>query len=591
LIVLIIGLFPTKQKRQIDFLVEQSKPAFGTMMIAPAPSGNNELLINNLKDTVVVTGGSPIRSSTRPCAKRTQPEQPVCLLKESRRVIFPSHYMRLAQVHPVSESESTSPNIPHVIPFAPPFSIASNKKTHHLPDLSLTTILKGQYEEFLQSELDETPFSAFLTFFKRHTAPVEQQVPKSVPEEEDHVLPTRAVTPDIEVAESVNMLPVIREEAITPLSESELRAETETSRAQPTKLDKPLRSILRSNKYRAAKDVTKISSVDSDIPSLASSMGSESQTSNGDEGRGATSLLRCKQDSEDLEGHKSRPVQLTRSIGTGKYISFDARVWVCEFERVPGERESTWYTTKDLEGFKQEAVQRILQYTEQQSKLVHIQGPPPCSSRALYSHVALQALDGELDTTTSIDPRFRQAVLENEIRSILLVDPHDIYLKLFTKSLKIALPHVTVTACTSSEEAMEHLEPATTAGLGSTAPVKKRRFDIIIIEERLKIFHRQHRNGGATQRNGGEYSSAKECHASGSALLRSLSSVGDSHSKSVFIGVSARLAEDGARLKESGADFCWAKPPPPMNPVLMDDLLKTLLLKRGRSTVVKELFG
>jgi CheY-like chemotaxis protein len=216
--------------------------------------------------------------------------------------------------------------------------------------------------------------------------------------------------------------------------------------------------------------------------------------------------------------------------------------------------------------------------------------PPPCASRALFSHIALQAVDGELDATTSIDPGFRQAVLENEIRNILLVDPHDIYLKLFTKSLKIALPHVTVTACTSSTEAMEHLEPATTAG--SAVPIKKRRFDIIIIEERLKIFHRQHRNGGATQCNGGEYSSAKECHASGSALLRSLSSIGDSsHSKSVFVGVSARLAEDGARLKESGADFCWAKPPPPMNPVLMDDLLKALLLKRGRSTVVKELFG
>jgi CheY-like chemotaxis protein len=566
------------------------------MMIAPAPSINNaELLINNLKDTVAVTGGAPIRSSTRPCAKRAQPEQPVCLLKESRRVIFPSHYMRPAQVHAVSE---TSPSIPDVIPFAPPSSI--NKKPHHVPESSSTTTLKGRYEGFLQSKLDETPFSAFLTFFKQNTAPVERQVPKRVPEE-DHLLPNRVVTPDIEFAESVDMLPVIREEAITPLSEPELRAETEKSRSPPTTLVKPLSSILRSKRYRAAKDVTKISSVDSDIPSLDSSVGSESQTSNVDEGGGVTSPLRCKQNSADLDGDQFRPVQHTRSIGTGKYISFDARVWVCEFERAPGERESTWYTNKDLEGFKQEAVQRILQYTEQQSKLVpigtgigrsmRIQGPPPCSNRALFSHVALQALDGELDTTTSIDPGFRQAVLENEIRSILLVDPHDIYLKLFTKSLKNALPHVVVTACTSSEEAMEHLEPATTAGSGSTAPVKKRRFDIIIIEERLKIFHRQHRNGGATQRNGGEYSSAKECHASGSALLRSLSSVGDSHSKSVFVGVSARLAEDGARLKESGADFCWAKPPPPMNPVLMDDLLKALLLKRGRSTVVKELFG
>lgn len=567
--------------------------------------------MNNLKDTVV--GGAPIITSTRPCIKRTQPEQPVCLLKESRRVIFPSLYMRPVQVQPVSQ---TSPN-------GPSPSIVSSWKTYHVPELSSTKSLKGKLEECLQSKLQDTPLSSFLTFFKQETAPEEQKIPISlsalsvectsdnnssdntgddhhcVPEEDD-LLPTRVVTPDMkEAAKNVNLLPVIKEEAIMPLSESELRAETETPRAPPTEIVKQLRSILRSKTYPAGKDVLKIPSVDSDMPSLDSSMGSESQSSSGGEVGGVTSHLRCKQDSEDLEGNQSRPVQLSRSVGTGKYISFDARIWVCEFERAPGEHESTWYSEKDLEGFKKEAIQRIYRYTEKQSKLVPIgngrsirlQVSPPSSNRALFSHVALQALDGELDTTSSIDPGFRQAVLENEIRSILVVDPHDICLKLFTKALKSALPHVTVTACTSSEEAMAHLEPATTAGSGSAAPVKKRSFDLIIIEERLKIFHRQHRNGGATQCNGGEYSSAKECHASGSALLRSLSSGSASHSKSVFVGVSARLAEDGARLKESGADFCWAKPPPPMNPVLMDDLLKALLLKRGRTTVVKELFG
>jgi CheY-like chemotaxis protein len=172
---------------------------------------------------------------------------------------------------------------------------------------------------------------------------------------------------------------------------------------------------------------------------------------------------------------------------------------------------------------------------------------------------------------------FRLAVLKTEIRRILVVDPHDICLKLFTKALKRALPHASVIAVSCSEEALR-----------SVHEDSRQRFDLIIVEERLKLFHRQHRNGGSTERRGGEYSAAAEDHqASGSALLRMLAPI---LSKSLLIGVSADSDLDGLRWKECGADFCWTKPPPPMNQDLLDSMLAKLLVKRGRTAVAQELF-
>jgi hypothetical protein len=148
--------------------------------IAPAPSRINELLIPNLKDTVVVPVGAPVTRTSihTPCSKITMPEQPVSLSKESRRIIFPSLYKRPAQVHAASE---TSPNRLDAFPFVPepPFSVSNNnKKTHHVPELSSST-LKGHNEEILLSRSHDTPFSFFLALFKHDDAPVNQQLPNS----------------------------------------------------------------------------------------------------------------------------------------------------------------------------------------------------------------------------------------------------------------------------------------------------------------------------------------------------------------------------------------------------------------------------
>ena len=53
----------------------------------------------------------------------------------------------------------------------------------------------------------------------------------------------------------------------------------------------------------------------------------------------------------------------------------------------------------------------------------------------------------------------------------------------------------------------------------------------------------------------------------------------------VVIGMSAYLHQDGNKLRDSGADFIWNKPPPKMDSVLRDKLLLFAMKKRHRKNV------
>lgn len=50
---------------------------------------------------------------------------------------------------------------------------------------------------------------------------------------------------------------------------------------------------------------------------------------------------------------------------------------------------------------------------------------------------------------------------------------------------------------------------------------------------------------------------------------------------SLLIGVSAHLNEDEVKLKMSGANYVFGKPPPEMNSHLRNDMLKVLMMKRN----------
>jgi hypothetical protein len=334
------------------------------------------------------------------------------------------------------------------------------------------------------------------------------------------------------------------------------------------------------------------------------------------------------------------------------HVAFDPRIWIREFHREPEEATSTWYTDQDMDSFRRMAVERILHY----QNLVEIiptgtgriiqrrvvannnkghqqQQQQPWMGRPIYSHAALT-----LDGNNRNDALMRSKVVEKELQTILVIDPHDLCCKLFAKALQSALPCATVVTVMSTAEALKHL---------AQQQEKLERFDMILVEERLQLFHHHHHHRQLSSpsslhhhddnddddgtsvssttsplsspgNNNTQASSSKSwlwspdkiynkdayndvvrvsagssCEAimsSGAALIRTLRRF-PSTSNSLLIGVTAHLKEDGPKLQESGADFCWSKPPPPFDQPLVDEMVKTLLIKRGQGVLASELFG
>jgi len=263
-------------------------------------------------------------------------------------------------------------------------------------------------------------------------------------------------------------------------------------------------------------------------------------------------------------------------------VKFNPRVWVREFHRHPVELSCTWFTNEDMEFFKRLAMERIIRYQSPTEMLATgtgriVQRALPPWNGPVYSHAAL-TLDGE----NVGDAFLRKKVIEKELHSVLVVDPHVLSLKLFKKSLEIALPCTArVTTVTSSKEVFRLLEQGC-------------RFDVIIVEERLQLFRRH-----------GSSSSTSSCdsivepetmnglsatRSSGAALVNILSK-NAATSKSLFIGVSAHMLEDEEKMQSCGADFSWNKPPPPINQDLIENLARAILVKRGRTVLAAELFG
>jgi len=140
-----------------------------------------------------------------------------------------------------------------------------------------------------------------------------------------------------------------------------------------------------------------------------------------------------------------------------KQCSFDPHITVfqfplSEYERKGGEK---WFTMDELTEFKQEAIQRI--------RLRSMKVIPTGTGRALaisptqngakkkksgkatgsvfFNHPAL-GCDEEVDPSESISKEWQlHTDLSKEIRNILVVDPHEIFLALFTKSLNHIIPH------------------------------------------------------------------------------------------------------------------------------------------------------
>ncbi|GAX23567.1 hypothetical protein FisN_12Hh130 [Fistulifera solaris] len=306
-------------------------------------------------------------------------------------------------------------------------------------------------------------------------------------------------------------------------------------------------SILRSSSYGTARkqsnEVEKVSSIESDIPSLASSDTSDNQSPVSDNV--------CP---DDLRS--PRPIshpQATRDV------VFDARVLVREFSRSEEEALCIWYTAGEMHAFKLEATRRIMAFTRTEiiptgtGRVIERQ-ITPTATKALFSHAALRAdaIDLTFPALDSLN-EIRPPEARKSIKRILIVDPHDICLKLFAKAFQHAIPDAVISTCKTSEEAFKQ--------------VLKTTFDLIIVEERLKLFHRQ------------QPGVCGNANASGSLLLQRFAAI--AKNRPVLVGVSAHLPEDSKRLKEVGkADLLWSKPPPPLSTELLAQLDSILESKR-----------
>jgi len=178
------------------------------------------------------------------------------------------------------------------------------------------------------------------------------------------------------------------------------------------------------------------------------------------------------------------------------------------------------------------------------------------------------------------------ALLQKQIKNILVIDPHDICCNLFAKAFKCAMPHVTVTTTNTAKEAMQLIfrertndnnnnnnNKTRTPTQNNGIPKRKCLFDIVVVEQRLHLFHRHHRTPSNSNDTG--------IAGSGSSLLEYIQQKDKALAqRSLWIGVSAHLASDKKEF-EGKADLVWGKPPPSINPSLVDDLLKRLLQKRG----------
>jgi len=338
---------------------------------------------------------------------------------------------------------------------------------------------------------------------------------------------------------------------------------------------------------------------------------------------------KTRSDSIVSERSVSRHVSL-EEMANNKRISFDPHITVYEFRVSDYERKGgkKWFSEDELTQFKQEAIQRI--------RLRSTKVIPTGTGRALtvatkrehdnkggrgraspvnskpngcekskgsvsFNHPAL-GCEEEIDPESQNSRESTiQSYLSQEIRNILVVDTHEIFLGLFTKSLKHMIPHASVATARSAEEAISRIEAAKKAfpqrDGGSTHG-----FDIIVTEERLRgsisvqqlASGPQHtcesltrQQGISTQTAGDDSIQRRWLMTSGSTLIRHLvesqRKINNSRG-SLFVGVSARLNEDREKLEKAGADCVWGKPPPKMNSTLRNNLLKLLMEKRGNRT-------
>lgn len=289
-------------------------------------------------------------------------------------------------------------------------------------------------------------------------------------------------------------------------------------------------------------------------------------------------------------------------------IGFDPHVWIHEYnpQLTVGE---LWFTEEELAEFKHEAIERvrlqrqrsmvptgtgrIVEVTSKGSGKANEGQRVDKAGPVRFNHPAL-GCDDEVDTDDA--EKMIQDAISREIRNVLLVDVHEIFLALFTRLLRSLFPHISVTTARSGEEAISRIEAAQKA-FPQRDGGSLHGFDIILVEERLGSPSTQLHltgNGTSSTQAAGDDSVQRRRMTSGSELISSIvqgeqkvkASTSEQSRCALLIGVSAHFTQDLEVMKKSGADILWAKPPPEMNVNQRNHLLQVLMKKRGRENLI-----
>lgn len=183
--------------------------------------------------------------------------------------------------------------------------------------------------------------------------------------------------------------------------------------------------------------------------------------------------------------------------------------------------------------------------------------------RALFTDPILHAADEDFIVHDKSSTFFK--ISYKMVRRVLIVDSSQSNSDLLQDSIITMFPHAVVDMAINGEDALSPMK------LGAMDDIAAHKYDIVIVEHRSESFE------------GSEYQKV-----TGSQLLQLIKSSEDSTMQNISlkIGESANISEDCEQITRAGADLLWAKPPPKPSNNLRNQLLNTLLNKRGKSVFI-----
>lgn len=311
-------------------------------------------------------------------------------------------------------------------------------------------------------------------------------------------------------------------------------------------------------------------------------------------------------------------------------VRFDPRVTVTEFED-PVER--VWYNDEELDRLKYDTILLAQEYllthpdkAERYNRAILDPVTGTYRKKALFSLPILSSAEEE--RIPSPDHKEYEALINSQVKTILIVDPNKAILDLFCKSMHSMFPNARLFKTPSGDEALQLV--ASNLKRRTSSPCS---FDIIIVEQRLfqlanvgndkaRSLVTMSERGGTLPFLGihklGSFSGGAHCTGSGgevcgSDLIKVIQRLEDEafaekpsdwlpsptasakntevsvtcskpiQRRSLLIGVSMQPDRDAKDFQQAGADVVWGKPIPSVGDALRNQLLHVLVEKRRRS--------